>query len=101
MMFMLHGKSPVAWAFIFEVARLLQLGAIMLTVRPIFQIKYLERAIGLILVSPICRKPTWSEWIYNKVCILALLRYSVKPATGLIAICVTQKMSCIVVLCWD
>lgn len=33
----------------------------------LFAIKYRERAIGLILVSPICRKPTWSEWIYNKV----------------------------------
>lgn len=31
------------------------------------QIKYRERAIGLILVSPICRKPSWSEWLYNKV----------------------------------
>jgi protein NDRG1 len=38
-----------------------------LIVRLILQIKYRERAIGLILVSPICRKPSWSEWIYNKV----------------------------------
>ncbi|KAG0554806.1 hypothetical protein KC19_12G120600 [Ceratodon purpureus] len=35
----------------------------------LFAIKYRERAIGLILVSPICRKPTWSEWIYNKAMI--------------------------------
>lgn len=40
----------------------------------LFAIKYRERAIGLILVSPICRKPTWSEWIYNKA-IVNILYY--------------------------
>ncbi|XP_024363332.1 protein NDL2 [Physcomitrium patens] len=35
----------------------------------LFAIKYRERAIGLILVSPICRKPSWSEWLYNKAMI--------------------------------
>ena len=29
--------------------------------------KYRERVIGLILVSPLCKAPSWSEWIYNKV----------------------------------
>ena len=29
--------------------------------------KYRERVIGLILVFPLCRAPSGSEWIYNKV----------------------------------
>lgn len=29
--------------------------------------KYRERVLGLILVSPLCKAPSWSEWIYNKV----------------------------------
>lgn len=31
------------------------------------QMKYRERVLGLILVSPLCKAPSWSEWIYNKV----------------------------------
>ena len=31
------------------------------------QIKYSERVNGLILISPICREPSWNEWFYNKV----------------------------------
>lgn len=33
----------------------------------VWQIKYRERVLGLILVSPLCRAPSWAEWIYNKV----------------------------------
>lgn len=29
--------------------------------------KYRERVLGLILVSPLCKAPSWSEWFYNKV----------------------------------
>jgi len=29
--------------------------------------KYKERVLGLILVSPICKAPSWTEWLYNKV----------------------------------
>lgn len=35
-----------------------------------FQMKYRERVIGLILVSPLCKAPSWTEWLYNKVCFL-------------------------------
>jgi protein NDRG1 len=33
------------------------------------QLKYRERALGLILVSPLCQTPSWTEWIYNKAII--------------------------------
>lgn len=33
----------------------------------VLQMKYRERVLGLILVSPLCKAPSWSEWIYNKV----------------------------------
>ncbi|MBA0673809.1 hypothetical protein Goari_015435 [Gossypium aridum] len=39
-------------------------GAYILT---LFAIKYRERVLGLILVSPLCRAPSWTEWFYNKV----------------------------------
>ncbi|XP_022731771.1 pollen-specific protein SF21-like [Durio zibethinus] len=39
-------------------------GAYILT---LFAMKYRERVLGLILISPICRAPTWTEWFYNKV----------------------------------
>ncbi|KAL8266995.1 hypothetical protein R6Q59_004339 [Mikania micrantha] len=39
-------------------------GAYVLT---LFAIKYTRRVIGLILVSPICKTPSWSEWLFNKV----------------------------------
>lgn len=29
--------------------------------------KHRERVLGLILVSPLCKAPSWSEWFYNKV----------------------------------
>lgn len=39
-------------------------GAYILT---LFAMKYRERVLGLILVSPLCKAPSWSEWFYNKV----------------------------------
>ncbi|KAA8525176.1 hypothetical protein F0562_006960 [Nyssa sinensis] len=33
----------------------------------LFAIKYTQRVLGLILVSPICKAPSWTEWLYNKV----------------------------------
>lgn len=39
-------------------------GAYILT---LFSLKWRERCLGLILVSPLCRAPSWTEWLYNKV----------------------------------
>ncbi|CAA2975903.1 pollen-specific SF21-like isoform X1 [Olea europaea subsp. europaea] len=39
-------------------------GAYILT---LFAIKYARRVIGLILVSPLCKAPSWTEWLCNKV----------------------------------
>jgi hypothetical protein len=33
----------------------------------LLQSKYRERVLGLILVSPLCKGPTWTEWLYSKV----------------------------------
>ncbi|XP_035541840.1 protein NDL2-like isoform X1 [Juglans regia] len=39
-------------------------GAYVLT---LFAMKYRKRVLGLILVSPLCKEPSWTEWLYNKV----------------------------------
>ncbi|XP_059657080.1 protein NDL2-like [Cornus florida] len=39
-------------------------GAYILT---LFAIKYTKRVLGLILISPLCKAPSWTEWLYNKV----------------------------------
>ncbi|KAL0410528.1 UNVERIFIED_CONTAM: protein NDL1 [Sesamum latifolium] len=39
-------------------------GAYILT---LFAMKYRERVLGLILVSPLCKAPSWTEWLCNKV----------------------------------
>lgn len=39
-------------------------GAYILT---LFSMKYRQRVLGLILVSPLCKAPSWTEWLYNKV----------------------------------
>ncbi|CAN0882049.1 Protein NDL2 [Linum grandiflorum] len=39
-------------------------GAYILT---LFAIKYKQRVLGLILISPLCKAPSWTEWLYNKV----------------------------------
>ncbi|XP_011096745.1 pollen-specific protein SF21 [Sesamum indicum] len=38
-------------------------GAYILT---LFGIKYSQRVMGLILVSPLCKSPSWTEWLHNK-----------------------------------
>ncbi|KAI6684972.1 hypothetical protein NL676_030885 [Syzygium grande] len=47
-------------------------GAYILT---LFAVKYKERVLGLILVSPICKAPSWTEWLYNKVLLNLLYFY--------------------------
>ncbi|KAL5060077.1 hypothetical protein RYX36_031681 [Vicia faba] len=47
-------------------------GAYILT---LFAMKYKERVLGLILVSPICKGPSWTKWIYNKVLMNLLYFY--------------------------
>ncbi|WOK96987.1 pollen-specific protein SF21-like [Canna indica] len=39
-------------------------GAYILT---LFASKYRNRVLGLILVSPLCKAPSWTEWLYAKV----------------------------------
>ncbi|KAE9588504.1 hypothetical protein Lal_00003344 [Lupinus albus] len=39
-------------------------GAYILT---LFAMKYRQRVLGLILVSPLCKEPSWTEWFCNKV----------------------------------
>ncbi|XP_047326961.1 protein NDL2-like [Impatiens glandulifera] len=33
----------------------------------LFAMKYKHRVLGLILISPLCKGPSWTEWLYNKV----------------------------------
>eukprot|EP00249_Psilotum_nudum_P002154 c15047_g1_i2 orf=648-1700(+) len=47
-------------------------GAYILT---LFALKYRERVLGLILVSPLCQVPTWTEWFYNKIMVNLLYFY--------------------------
>ncbi|KAI5069655.1 hypothetical protein GOP47_0016187 [Adiantum capillus-veneris] len=47
-------------------------GAYILTV---FALKHPDRILGLILVSPLCRAPSWSEWLYNKLMVNVLYFY--------------------------
>ncbi|KAG0484712.1 hypothetical protein HPP92_008791 [Vanilla planifolia] len=39
-------------------------GAYILT---LFASKYRDRVLGLIVVSPVCKAPSWTEWFYSKV----------------------------------
>ncbi|XP_051131653.1 protein NDL1-like isoform X3 [Andrographis paniculata] len=59
---------------IFEVLDYFRLGAVMCLgvtagayILTLFAMKYRERVIGLILVSPLCKQPSWKEWLCNKV----------------------------------
>ncbi|KAF0926590.1 hypothetical protein E2562_026902 [Oryza meyeriana var. granulata] len=60
-------------------------GAYVLT---LFATKYRERVIGLMLVSPLCRAPSWSEWLYNKVLLNLLYYYGTR---GLVKECLLQR----------
>ncbi|KAK2993416.1 hypothetical protein RJ640_021635 [Escallonia rubra] len=59
---------------ILEVLNYFRLGAVMCMgvmagayILTLFAIKYRERVLGLILVSPLCKAPSWTEWLCNKV----------------------------------
>lgn len=67
---------------ILEVLNHFRLGAVMCMgvtagayILTLFAMKYRERVIGLILVSPICKAPSWTEWLYNKVMLNLLYFY--------------------------
>ncbi|WOG94276.1 hypothetical protein DCAR_0313569 [Daucus carota subsp. sativus] len=59
---------------ILEVLNYFRLGAVMFLgamagayIVTLFAIKYRERVLGLILISPLCKAPSWTEWLCNKV----------------------------------
>ncbi|KAE8687546.1 Pollen-specific protein SF21 [Hibiscus syriacus] len=59
---------------ILEVLNFFGLGAVMCIgvtagayILTLFAMKYRDRVLGLILVSPLCRAPSWTEWFYNKL----------------------------------
>ncbi|XLT13327.1 hypothetical protein HN51_059017, partial [Arachis hypogaea] len=53
-------------------------GAYILTLFAIsYYMKYRQRVLGLILVSPLCKEPSWTEWLCNKVLFLSLKHYVV------------------------
>ncbi|KAL2325401.1 hypothetical protein Fmac_024459 [Flemingia macrophylla] len=60
-------------------------GAYVLT---LFAMKYKERVLGLILVSPVCKAPSWTEWLYNKVLMNLLYFYGM---CGLLKECLLQR----------
>ncbi|XVF42145.1 hypothetical protein PTKIN_Ptkin01aG0336100 [Pterospermum kingtungense] len=60
-------------------------GAYILT---LFAMKYKERVLGLILVSPVCKAPTWAEWLYNKVLMNLLYFYGM---CGVLKECLLQR----------
>ncbi|XAR63628.1 hypothetical protein NMG60_11023643 [Bertholletia excelsa] len=60
-------------------------GAYILT---LFAMKYRERVLGLILVSPICKAPSWTEWLYNKVLLNLLYFYGM---CGLLKECLLHR----------
>ncbi|KAF2287813.1 hypothetical protein GH714_002811 [Hevea brasiliensis] len=60
-------------------------GAYVLT---LFAMKYKERVLGLILVSPICKAPSWTEWLYNKVLLNLLYIYGM---CGVLKECLIQR----------
>ncbi|ONK80677.1 uncharacterized protein A4U43_C01F20520 [Asparagus officinalis] len=47
-------------------------GAYILT---LFATRYRERVLGLILISPLCKAPSWTDWLYNKVMLNMLYYY--------------------------
>ncbi|KAI3935117.1 hypothetical protein MKW92_051446 [Papaver armeniacum] len=60
-------------------------GAYVLT---LFAMKYKDRVRGLILVSPICKAPSWTEWLYNKVMLNLLYFYGM---CGILKECLLQR----------
>lgn len=69
---------------IIEILNYFRLGAVMCMgvsagayILSLFATKYRERVLGLILVSPLCKAPSWTEWFYNKVMSNLLYFYGV------------------------
>ncbi|KMZ61241.1 Pollen-specific protein SF21 [Zostera marina] len=54
----------------------------------LFAMRHRDRVIGLILVSPLCRSPSWTEWLYNKVMANLLYFYGMR---GLLKDCLLQR----------
>ncbi|KAL5161755.1 Protein NDL1 [Glycine soja] len=80
---------------IIEVLNYFRLGAVMCMgvssgayILSLFATKYRERVLGLILVSPLCKSPSWTEWFYNKVMSNLLYFYGV---CGLLKECLLQR----------
>ncbi|XP_030953125.1 protein NDL1-like isoform X1 [Quercus lobata] len=80
---------------IIEVLNFFGLGAVMCMgvtagayILTLFALKYRERVLGLILVSPLCKAPSWSEWFYNKVISNLLYFYGM---CGLLKECLLQR----------
>lgn len=80
---------------IIEVLNFFGLGAVMCMgvtagayILTLFAMKYRERVLGLILVSPLCKAPSWTEWIYNKVMSNLLYFYGM---CGLLKECLLQR----------
>ncbi|XP_019447993.1 PREDICTED: pollen-specific protein SF21-like [Lupinus angustifolius] len=80
---------------IIEILNYFRLGAVMCMgvtagayILSLFAIKYRERVLGLILVSPLCKAPSWTEWILNKVMSNLLYYYGV---CGLVKECLLQR----------
>lgn len=80
---------------ILEVLNFFGLGAVMCMgvtagayILTLFALKYRERVLGLMLVSPLCRAPSWTEWLYNKVMSNLLYFYGM---CGLVKECLLQR----------
>ncbi|XP_041006714.1 protein NDL1-like isoform X3 [Juglans microcarpa x Juglans regia] len=80
---------------IIEILNFFRLGAVMCMgvtagayILTLFALKYRERVLGLILVSPLCKAPSWTEWIYNKVMSNFLYFYGM---CGLVKECLLQR----------
>ena len=68
----LHSNSVCGMCFRISVLDLLLVHQKNLLNYLLFQAKYRERVLGLILVSPLCKGPTWTEWLYSKVALLQM-----------------------------
>lgn len=80
---------------ILEVLNFFGLGAVMCMgvtagayILTLFALKYKERVLGLILVSPLCKGPSWTEWLYNKVLSNLLYYYGI---CGLVKECLLKR----------
>ncbi|KAI4376551.1 hypothetical protein MLD38_014299 [Melastoma candidum] len=80
---------------IIEVLNYFRLGAVMCMgvtagayILTLFAMKYSQRVLGLILISPLCKAPSWTEWLYNKVMSNLLYYYGV---CGVMKECLLQR----------